>query len=707
MMLKSFARGQGGGNAPVNYLIALDVLAYDENRNVLRDENGDVIMKRRDPPPDIMRGDPNITRDLINSSPFEWSYVSGVVAFASDDNPNEEQQQEVMDAFEMLAFAGLEPEQYDILWVRHTHEGKVELHFCLPRLELISGKSFNPFPPGFEKAFNSLRDVQNKLHGWADPEDPSRARERKNVKESQSRAETRDEIHNWIVSEIVAGTINNRSEMIDVLRQNGFKIPRPGKNYITVKLPNFDKGFRMKGEIYNEGWTRNEAIARAIAQAATGSGKPPKRLDGISLAKLQERLGSHIDRRKEYNQSRYPRPQVRSRDAVEPGTDRGATDSDPIRGITAGPVNNPEDDLQETNDNCGSFGTIESADEETEDDGSSGDHLNASHFLVSDAGTTGSSAARQTNAPPDSGPISDHGQKNRRNGQLLDAADRTKASMHESGVLTDATKPSRNQPAHLADATRARVDVIHRRIGDTIERVKRRAEQSTARYRQLADATAGSARSLIQSLSILSTGLQHCFDWLGWHPERSEKSGPLVSSDQCSETIRPSRFFKMILKNAELRQQRKNQQQEIERAKARPATSPRPMEQARSFDHLDAADFERRIDLETGEIIDGDDYVADASNHDKRPPVGQKAGQNSVETNSIAPAHRQKPEGQITEAVSRNEEFRPPRPAAPISQPTNDKRQASPVSSSAQAPSEPNGAKIPPKKRRRDRGYER
>ena len=141
----------GGGSAPVNYLIALDVPAYDENRNVLRDENGDVIMKRRDPPPDIMRGDPNITRDLINSSPFKWAYVSGVVAFTPEDNPTEEQQQEVMDEVEKLSFAGLEPKQYDILWVRHTHEGKVELHFCLPRLELISGKSFNPFPPGFEK----------------------------------------------------------------------------------------------------------------------------------------------------------------------------------------------------------------------------------------------------------------------------------------------------------------------------------------------------------------------------------------------------------------------------------------------------------------------------------------------------------------------------------------------------------------------------
>ena len=61
MLIDVFAKGQGGGAAPVDYLIAIDVLAYDDNRNVRRDENGDVIMKRRDPPPDIMRGNPDLT----------------------------------------------------------------------------------------------------------------------------------------------------------------------------------------------------------------------------------------------------------------------------------------------------------------------------------------------------------------------------------------------------------------------------------------------------------------------------------------------------------------------------------------------------------------------------------------------------------------------------------------------------------------------
>ncbi|MDG1075745.1 MAG: relaxase/mobilization nuclease domain-containing protein [Planktotalea sp.] len=68
-------------------------------------------------------------------------------------------------ADKVQAFAGLDPTQYDVLWVRHNHEDRVELHFCTPRLELSSGRSLNIAPPGYEKAFDSLRDVMNQRHG--------------------------------------------------------------------------------------------------------------------------------------------------------------------------------------------------------------------------------------------------------------------------------------------------------------------------------------------------------------------------------------------------------------------------------------------------------------------------------------------------------------------------------------------------------------
>jgi hypothetical protein len=40
MLIKFFPNGKGGGAGPVNYLTARTVLAYDENRDLIRDASG-------------------------------------------------------------------------------------------------------------------------------------------------------------------------------------------------------------------------------------------------------------------------------------------------------------------------------------------------------------------------------------------------------------------------------------------------------------------------------------------------------------------------------------------------------------------------------------------------------------------------------------------------------------------------------------------
>jgi hypothetical protein len=61
-------------------------------------------------------------------------------------------------------------------------------------MELHESKSLNIAPPGYEKAFDSLRDLMNKTHGWADPLDASRARDVQRVAEAPDRAAGRDEL---------------------------------------------------------------------------------------------------------------------------------------------------------------------------------------------------------------------------------------------------------------------------------------------------------------------------------------------------------------------------------------------------------------------------------------------------------------------------------------------------------------------------------
>ncbi|MEP1441753.1 MAG: relaxase/mobilization nuclease domain-containing protein [Hyphomicrobiales bacterium] len=319
MLIKFFRNGQGGGAGPVDYLIDREVVAYDQNRNPLTDESGTIKMTRRVPEPQVIEGNPDRLRTLIDAIPYQWTYRAGVIAFTHEDVPTPDQQRDVISAFEDLAFAGLEPDQRDILWVQHRHEDRVELHFVTPRMELISGRSLNIAPPGYQKPFDALRDVLNKQHGWNDPQAPERAREVKSLVEAVHRGEAREQIHDWVIDRIENGSIQDRPTMIEALESEGFDIPRQGKAYITVRDPRSDERWRLKGEIFHEGWTRQSTVERALERSSKRADQSPSRsgsrLDALDLGKLQERLRGFIEKREAYNRERYPRASAYERAA--------------------------------------------------------------------------------------------------------------------------------------------------------------------------------------------------------------------------------------------------------------------------------------------------------------------------------------------------------------------------------------------------------
>ena len=331
MLIQFFPNGQGGGAGPVDYLLAREVVAYSENRDVLRDDHGAAIMRVREPFPEVLRGDPERTEALIDATPHNWTYRAGVVSFAHEDAPNEQQQTQAMDAFEALAFAGLEPDQRDILWVRHTHEDRVELHFVTPRMELASGRSLNIAPPGYQAAFDALRDVLNKEHGWADPLDPTRSRDMFSVIEASRRGEAREVIHDWVLDQISADVVRDRPTMVSALQAAGFEIPRAGATYLTVLDPETGERFRLKGNLFNEKWTRESTFERTPPSDENGNRNAEhvrrgERLDGFTDGALQTRLRDFIEIRARYNEGRYRRS---FRD--EPALDRQHDGSDQNR----------------------------------------------------------------------------------------------------------------------------------------------------------------------------------------------------------------------------------------------------------------------------------------------------------------------------------------------------------------------------------------
>ena len=217
--------------------------------------------------PEVLRGDVERMRALIDSLDTIWRFTAGVLSWQPDDTVTPEQERRVMDDFEAVAFAGLEEDQRAILWVRHSHAGHHELHFVIPRLELSSGWAFNPCPPGWQKDFDVFRNLHNVREGWARPDDPQRARLctpdhadlhavrllRWGRKPGRNqREENRQAVHDYVLTLLEQGKIRTREDIIQALEEAGLKIGHMGKNYLTVHDQESGDKLRLKGGIYAE-----------------------------------------------------------------------------------------------------------------------------------------------------------------------------------------------------------------------------------------------------------------------------------------------------------------------------------------------------------------------------------------------------------------------------------------------------------------------
>ena len=300
--MKVFPHGQGGGDGPTHYLVRPDYPGRDEL------------------PPEVLRGDAETTRVLIDSLDTKWKFTAGVLSWHPDDTVTLEQEQRVMDDFEEVAFAGLEPDQRNILWVRHSHANHHELHFVIPRVELSGGKAFNPCPPGWQKQFDVFRDLHNHREGWARPDDPARTRlhtpEHADLHKARllrwgktpgkdERAEAKNAVHEYLRECIEQGTVASRADVLTALQGTGLEINRAGKDYITVKDPDSGEKLRLKGGIYAEHWKFE--LAGRENEGPDGTGAPRDGIpDPATVRRLEQELERIIEKRAQYNRNRYP-----------------------------------------------------------------------------------------------------------------------------------------------------------------------------------------------------------------------------------------------------------------------------------------------------------------------------------------------------------------------------------------------------------------
>ena len=76
MLIKFFRNGKGAGAGPVGYLVADKVLAYDDNRDLIHDADGQPMTVIREPLPEVLRGNPD--RFLVRVAETQWALMIAV-----------------------------------------------------------------------------------------------------------------------------------------------------------------------------------------------------------------------------------------------------------------------------------------------------------------------------------------------------------------------------------------------------------------------------------------------------------------------------------------------------------------------------------------------------------------------------------------------------------------------------------------------------
>lgn len=270
---------------------------------------------------DVLRGDPYAVAALADSLKFSQRYTSYVYGWAPEEAPTAGEIDALVDDWAALAFAGMERDRVMFTVIQHTSaEGKIDLHIIVARVDIETGKSFNPCPPGSLKQFDQVRDLHNWTNGWARPDDPDRARLSQPGRVAHGQAEstteaprTKPAMLGALEAMVDAGELTTGTEVRDQARQWG-EVTREGADYISVKPPGppgVGRAVRLQGEMFKLSWSAASEPARKARKTEVRSTGRGGQVDLDRAREAQNRLNAAIASRAAYNQRRYPpRPAI-------------------------------------------------------------------------------------------------------------------------------------------------------------------------------------------------------------------------------------------------------------------------------------------------------------------------------------------------------------------------------------------------------------
>ena len=263
----------------------------------------------RDNKPEILDGDADYTKLVDSIVKNQHKCISGVIGFAPDEHLTREQKLELIEEFKNT-FLGNMKDRVNCLFVEHKEDDGDHIHFIINRIDLKTGKAYNPFSPG--DTTMELRDcfmkIQRQKYGFnqvvADPmklilkNGEKKAKLYSDYKTKFSNLFDKENIHKACIDLVKKGVVNNKEELVSFLQNEmGYKLYSNQNNIVILK--NKEK-IVLKGSIY-----QNNSLSYTKIKDDFDKWKQNKANSDVDINKQLEKLNRLVKSRDGYNEKRY------------------------------------------------------------------------------------------------------------------------------------------------------------------------------------------------------------------------------------------------------------------------------------------------------------------------------------------------------------------------------------------------------------------
>ena len=266
----------------------------------------------------VVKGDENLTRAIIKGIDFKQKTCFGVLSFEEKhDFLTEEQKLKIIKDFERALLGDYMLDRVNVLWVEHSDKnGRLELNFLIPKIDMSTGKSFNPYLAKFDQhRIDLIKRIINDEYNLSSPDDPAKEQtsaSKKNIGHYQNLEELDKKLHDLAKE----GYIKNRDHMIELLMQSGIEVTRSTKKSITVVLPNQKTKNRLKGGIYDANFTGAQGLGELGQSSSRRIREFHNRDIQVERERNRRKLEELVKKRDRFNKRKF-RASL-SRDNIEP-----------------------------------------------------------------------------------------------------------------------------------------------------------------------------------------------------------------------------------------------------------------------------------------------------------------------------------------------------------------------------------------------------